>query len=255
MARKFKRVLLASDPHCGHVTGLHHPDDQTVPPRHPEKRRLRNLQREAWKFYTDILDAMRPIDVAIWNGDMIDGRQMKNAGLELIHPDRHWQVLCAAKVIEEAKAKKNYLTRGTDYHTGHKEDWENILADMVGGEIRNKLWLDVNGVVINARHHLNSSSIPHGAATPLLKEVVWNDLNAAMRTEADADIVVRSHTHYRLIVQTHKTAISTPGLQVQGGRYGDKRVTGTVHFGLIFLDELDGVHNPVSYTHLTLPTN
>jgi hypothetical protein len=239
LSRPFKRVLLASDFHCGHPHGLHMPDDQHIHNRHPDKARIRNLQRECWKFFAESIAEEQPIDVAIWNGDLIDGRQEKQGGNELITADRHIQATYAASIIEHVDAPKNYIVRGTDYHVGQCESFEDSIASSTGASIHDKLWLDVNGVVISARHHIGSGTAAQGRATPLLRDMLWNAINAAIDAEPSADILVRSHVHYRLIVHGEKTGIITPALQARGGRYGDTRLSGTVHFGFIILDIID----------------
>lgn len=236
MGRSFRRVLLASDLHCGHPLGLHMPADQTVHNRHPDKARVRNLQRECWRYFNAEIKRERPIDIAIWNGDLIDGRQEAQGGSELIIADRHIQATYAASIIEHVDAAQNYIVRGTDYHTGKTEEFEDGIAAGVGAKIIDKLWLQVNGLMISARHHIGGGMTAQGRATPLLRDLLWNSLNAAIDTEPDADIIVRSHVHYSLVVHADKTGIITPALQARGGRYGDRRLSGTVHFGFIVLD-------------------
>jgi len=68
------------------------------------------------------------------------------------------------------------MVRGTAYHTGSCEDWEDMIARAVGAKIADRMWVRVNGVVFDLRHHIGSSLLPHTRGIPLSRERLLNSL-------------------------------------------------------------------------------
>ena len=106
MSRDFKRVVVISDLHCGHVVGLTHPDFNPSYPRGSERFKLAVRRRELYKFYTDRMEKLQPIDILIVNGDAIDGKGPRSGSTELLTTDRDEQVEMAAVAIREAKGER-----------------------------------------------------------------------------------------------------------------------------------------------------
>jgi hypothetical protein len=169
---------------------------------------------------------------------MIDGRGEKSGSTELLVTDRLKQAMMAAEAIKSFNVPKIYMSYGTGYHTGTLEDIEDIIADKVsavkiGGEDN----LEVNGAVINYRHHVSRSAVPHGRHTAIARERLWNVLWAERGEYPLANIIIRSHVHY------HKyaggagwVAMTTPALQNYGSKYGARVVSGTVDIGFVVLN-------------------
>lgn len=234
MARKFRRVLVISDFHCGHEVGL------TPPKWNPEYAADHMTQYRAymWKQFATAVQALKPIDVLVCNGDLVDGRSEKTGGLELIVLDRALQAKMAVEVIKFCEAKKVFVTRGTDYHVGKEESWENLVANDLGAErIGDVINLDVEGLMFNFRHHIGGSQTPIGRTTPLARELVWNALWAQHKGFPQADVIVRSHVHYHSFAGFPGClAITTPALQGYGTRYGERRLSGLIDFGFVYFD-------------------
>lgn len=233
MGKKSKRLVVVSDFHCGHEVGL------TPPKWNPEYEadHLTEYRSYMWDAYSRTIEQLQPIDILVANGDLIDGRGERAGSVELIVLDRALQVKMAIKCIELAKAKKIYITRGTDYHTGYEENWENLIADAVGAEIGDIKNVDVNGLLFNFRHHIGGSQTPLGRTTPLAKEAVWNALWHVRKGFPLANVIVRSHVHYHAYAGGPEwLAMTTPGLQGYGTRYGERRLSGEIDFGLVAFD-------------------
>lgn len=179
---------------------------------------------------------LRP-DVLLVNGDCIEGRQERQGGAELITNDRNVQVDMAVEAINSWRAKKTLITYGTQYHTGSQaEDFEYNIAQRTGSQIGGHLFFNLGGATIDARHKVGSSTIPHGRATSLLREMMWNLMQAAMDDAPKADIFIRSHVHYHMwIEQPGRVMFTTPALQLSRGRYGSRECTGETHWGAIRL--------------------
>jgi len=225
---KAKRLVFLSDIHCGHVNGL-------LSRSFMDK--ANDFQREMRVWFENTLELIKPVHIVACVGDLIDGRQEKNGGAELCLNSRILQTSCASEIIEEFNALKVYMVKGTPYHTGKQEDWEEIIASNVEAEvIANSLNIDVNGCVINMKHKVGRSSVPYAKATPLAKELMWEKL---MREQGDKDynIVVRGHVHYHVFTgfSNNHVAMTLPALQ-GASDYGEKECTGNVDLGLVVVD-------------------
>jgi hypothetical protein len=95
-------------------------------------------RREGWDWFAGQIDSIRRennayknkgIDILIVNGDAIDGRGEKSKSTELIATDQQEQCDIATECIEYVGAKSILMSRGTPYHTGKGEKWENLMAN------------------------------------------------------------------------------------------------------------------------------
>lgn len=244
-----KRLAAGGDLHCGAKSGLTPPVwwYPIEPGMSDERRMWAELQRETWRQFEEWCEAMQPIDVAILNGDLIEGTGHRSGGTELITPSLTEQAQMAAECIRQMKAKKVYITHGTPYHTAlDGEDVETMIANEVGAEIRDHLWLDVNGVVFDAKHKVGSSGIPHGRNTAANKEKLWNDLWAEIGGAPKAHIFLRSHVHYyRCADDPTYMAMTLPALQAPLTKYGARQCSGVVHWGLVYFDVYEGDGPPL----------
>lgn len=221
-----RRVVVLSDLHCGHEVGLTPPDWQ-----------IAVIQGELWDTYAEMIEKLRPIDVLIVNGDMIDGKGMRSGGTELITSDRQEQAEMATEAIAFTDATEIYLTYGTPYHTGKGEDWEAVVARNLGVPIEPQLWVNVNGIVFDAKHFISASSVPHGRHTSIARDRLWNILWADMEQQPKSDVIIRSHVHYfNFAGGSSWVAMTTPALQGLGSKFGSRIPSGTVDFGLVYFD-------------------
>lgn len=216
--------------HCGSFYGLTPPGWYSRQSPHHLK-----LQKESWQAYKKIATKWNAPDILVCNGDLIDGRQKKDGGMELITPDRNLQKQMAIKAIQEFDAKEVYMTYGSDYHVSEGEDWEYDIADRLNAKIEGKLFLDIEGMVFDIRHYVGSSFTYQSRGTSLLREMMW-DLVKSADGEPRANVVVRSHVHYHIWVeQPNRVCFTTPALQLARGRYGSRKCTGEVHWGAVRL--------------------
>ena len=238
-----KRGLVISDLHSGHISGFTPPSFDYKSEKDTEIYKVRRLiyrwtMREAKK--------RGPYDFMIVNGDMIDGRGEKSGGTELLATDRVRQCKMAAEAIMSFNVPKIYFAYGTGYHTGAKEDFEDVIVEIINGrkdfngkvvKIGGEDNLDVNGCIINYRHYIGRSSIPHGRHTAVAKERLWNQLWAHRGEYPMAQIIIRSHVHYHAYAGGPGwVAMTTPALQNYGGKYGSRIMSGTVDIGFVVLN-------------------
>jgi len=243
--RKAKRVVVISDLHCGHMAGLtpkpwQFKNTDKAHAHYKKRNKLVAIQGELWNRYVATMKSLQPIDLLIVNGDAIDGDGKRSGGTELITTDRNEQAAMAVECIKGAHAKRIVMTYGTGYHTGNCEDFETQIAEEVGAKIGSHEWIDVNDLIFDCRHHIGSSTIPHGRHTAVAKERMWNYIWSEHQEQPKGDIIIRSHVHYfSYCGGDNWIGITTPALQGMGAKYGSRRCSGHVDWGMISFDVED----------------
>jgi hypothetical protein len=226
------KTVIISDLHCGHRFGLTPPSWQ-IQGRGGYYSKIEQFSASLWDFYAKSIDAERPIDILICNGDAIDGKGAKSGGTELIAPDRNDQIKIAGECIKYADAKKVVIVNGTPYHTGSEDDYEAMLAALLNAEYGNHMHLDISGVKFDIRHKTNSSVIPHGRYTAPRREAVWGAMWAERGLMDTADYIIRSHVHYYTLSEDARvTVITTPALQ-GWTKFGSRECSGVYDVGLL----------------------
>lgn len=230
---------MISDLHCGHRGGLTPPgqyrynqwDDENV------KGKYGKLQATVWDWYAETVGAIGPVDLLVVNGDAIDGKGVSTGGSELLTADRLEQCEIAAECINIVDTKKTLLIRGTPYHVGKEEDWEDVLGAMIRAcDVGAHEWVEADGVIIDFKHKVGSSAVPHGRATALLRSGFWGALWAERGLQPRADILIRSHVHYHVHVgNPDRLIMTTPCLQAWS-KYGTTQCEGLIDLGFITIE-------------------
>lgn len=232
---KTKTVLVLADTHCGSKGGLTHPH-YWARRETDEGEFVGKLQRRMWNAFRAFLEEAGKIDIAIWNGDLIDGKGERSGGTELIESDRTEQAVMASRLVSVVGADKNFFTYGTPYHTGVTEDYERLVADEHGGDIKSHQFIDINGLVLDVKHFVSGSSIPHGRHTAPARDRVANVL-WSLREDSQplADVLIRSHVHYCVDCGEpgRWRAVTTPALQAAYTKFGGRKCSMPVDFGVL----------------------
>jgi len=239
---KPKRVLVISDLHCGHRAGLTPPSWQYKPNDGDlDRTKFAEIQQAVWKFYTDTIDALKPIDYLFVLGDGIDGKGLRSGGTEQLEADRLKQCDIATDCINYVGAKNIVMVHGTPYHAGTEEDFEGIIAKNVDAKkIGSHEWVDVNGVIFDLKHFVSGSVIPHGRFTGIARDRLWNLIWAERNGQPKSDILIRGHVHYfGYCGDGGILNVTMPALQGWGSKYGSRLCTGTVDIGLVHFDITD----------------
>lgn len=223
-------AIIMSDMHCGSIYGLL--------PRsfgfYGSDNRLSKALEAARSWYLRKVKEYGSPDLLIHNGDAIEGKHWRIGSRELITADRQEQADMAAECINEWGAKKIVLTRGTGYHTGSDENWEDTVADKVGASIYNMYTSEIEGVILRCRHKISRSSIPHGIYTPIAKEKMWADFDTMYKDYPQTNVMIASHVHYCAnIGRPTWEAITTPALQLPGTEFGERACSGFYDFGFL----------------------
>ena len=233
---KFKRVVACGDMHCGHRVGL-------TPPQYQSDVRGKHYyeaQKQCWDFWVEELERLKPIDLLIHNGDACDGKGKRSGGNELIHSRRTDQANAATEAIEVAEPKQVVLTRGTPYHVGVNEDFEDIVCDNLNRDgiktiIKNHAFVEVNGVLFNAKHKIGSTSTPYRSSQSQKENMwnlYWNEIGDHPRKTGQT-VFLRSHTHFFDFCGNNTfLAVVLPALQAHSTEFGARQCSGVVDFGL-----------------------
>jgi len=243
ITRKDYRMLLMSDLHCGHFSGLTPTEFQGkfISENISKHNKLVEVQKSMWSFFREEVKALqkeKKIDICVCNGDAIDGDGWRSGGTELITTDRNKQVKMAKMAIDLVGANHNVIVAGTGYHTGNEEDFEQTLAESVNGKFESHSFLEINKQVFDIKHHCGSSTVPHGRHSPIAKEAIW----AKLWSEIDMipkpiKYLVRSHVHYYSCIQDDRmTALTTPAMQGFGSKFGSRRCSGIPTIGFLSFD-------------------
>lgn len=226
------KIVFTGDGHSGHRVGITSPEYnfQTNDIYH-------DIRSELYNYYKETIESLKPIDLLVHNGDAIDGKGNRSGGTELILPDPHEQINCIYSCLKIADAKDYVFTYGTTYHTGSDTDYEKQLADKFSASIRSHQWLEINGLIFDVKHHIGNSGIPHGKGTPISKDWLWNQIWALHDEQPKADIIIRSHVHnFFYCGGCDWLGMTLPALQGQGSKFGARRCSQEVHFGLVWFD-------------------
>jgi hypothetical protein len=232
-----KKLLVFSDPHCGHLCGL---TPSRWNPRSDRDNEAADYRDVLYSWTQKEIAAFGKVDVAVLNGDAVDGTGRRSGGTEQITTDTNEQAFMCVDWMKTVRTKAWFMTYGTPYHTGDQNDIEDVIAREMGCEIAGTMDLSLNGRVFNFKHKIGGSQIPHGRATSVLRDKMWNQLWALRGEYPMADVVIRSHVHAAIAVDAPDgIAMITPALQGYGSKYGTRQVSGTVDFGLTYFEITD----------------
>jgi hypothetical protein len=217
------RIIFISDSHCGHIGGY-------VPKAY--RQDIYPLQEEYSGWVDSIIDKFRPYDILACVGDLVEGKGGKSGGVELLTTDMSKQVDMVEELIADINAPKVYMVTGTDYHVGKEEQWESVLARRVNALACNEeVNIDVNGIIINMKHHTGKSSTPYTTQNASMKDAIWHLLK-----NNQFDLMVRGHVHeFGCVDKNDRMVMTLCGLQYDS-RFGKKICTGNIDYGFTIVD-------------------
>jgi len=235
---KPKTVIMLGDLHCGHQSGLTHPDWQSG------SNSASKLREEMWKWYADEVAATPKPHLVVANGDLIDGRGEASGGRELITVQQIEQAAMASAALKVWDARNYAMSYGTPYHSGKKENYEDLIAKDLKCKPKNHLFLGVNGVKFDIKHKVGGSGIPHGRHTATAKADTWNMVWADEKLQPRCDVFIRSHVHFfQYSGNSSKLRMTLPALQAAATEYGARQCEGYVDFGFVVFT----IHEDGSY--------
>ena len=228
-------LVVVSDMHIGCRRGLCPPDGVELDDGgryHPDKlqKKIWSMWENFWKVFVPTVTQGDEYDLLI-NGDVVDGAH--HNGTTQISQNPEDQRRMALKIIDwiDGTAEKLgdlYWTRGTEAHVGQSSHLEETLArecgalpDEEGKYARYELWYRMKGGgLIQAMHHVGTTSSMAYEATALGKEMAEMNAECARWGLEVPDVIVRSHRHRHIEVRlpaknTTQIAVVTPCWQAK----------------------------------------
>jgi hypothetical protein len=196
------------------------------------------VRRYTWDFIDAKLKQYQPFDFTAFVGDAIDGKGERSGGTEQLYMDRDDQAEMSVDIFKRYKLGDIFMAYGTPYHTGKSEDWERQIAREVGAvKIGGEDDIEVNGAIINYKHHIGRSSIEHGKHTAIAKDRLHNLLWAERGEFPKANVLVRAHVHYYKYAGGFDwVAMTLPASCAYGGKYGTRIMSGLVDCGFVIVE-------------------
>lgn len=225
-----KILVVLSDLHCGSDVGLLpaevvFEDGQRIGHGSNEWQKwlwAQWLQMQQW--VEDVIS--NDVFSLLLNGDLIEG----------IHHGSDEVV--AAKILEHCKiaktalhpivnaASKVYSTRGTECHTRDLETY--LMKDLGRGKAHDFIQLDLNGVLVDARHHMPVTSRLHLEASGLAVVAANNRSNALRAGHKPARIFLRGHRHVPGFFSDGEVFVGVTGAWQGLTRHGKKVVSDSI---------------------------
>ena len=239
-----ERILCISDTHCGHIAGVTPPAWWVSPKRGGDWADIAKMQRRGWRTLTGWIDELRPANgyrACLLGGDLIDGRQEKQGGRELLVVDPAKQCELAVQYAKYAAPRNGTyaMAYGTGYHTGKLRDEEDAIGDALGIPYTrrgDRLTLDIDGCIIDLAHHVNGGMAPTGGDSALRTEQVQSHEWSIIHGFPVPHVIVRGHKHrYRRLADGKPEVCVLPGQQLWT-KYGAGICRGIIHFGVVAFD-------------------
>ena len=213
-------IAIESDLHVGSQFGLANP--RLVGDAYHECAEILFYWREK------TIREIGKVDVHICLGETTDGPGRKTT-LEQWTCDMEEQAIHTAELLAMWDCEDYRLCYGTVYHRGEGSKTDRMVVDKLKvlhnrrADIKDIQRLDINGVKINARHHVGASSTPSGKWSQLAKSATQDYLRGCYREYPGADLYLRAHTHeYAYVGNDMYAAYNNPAMQWPLGEYGLK---------------------------------
>jgi hypothetical protein len=215
------KVVVVSDLHVWSTVGLWPEGYESTKGSLIAQNDFQKLTWECWmKMWMDIIPGLMGSDpyLLIVNGDVVEGQHHRTVEIMTANPDDQMPALL--KVFEPCRHSAIVLVEGTECHT---HSMEHKAAIELGGipcpntrqPAHPKLFMDIGGFRLIARHHMPTTSIPWGEARALKAEFDKETIAASEAGETAPQVVCLAHRHVAGVhrYKTQGIAICTPAWQ------------------------------------------
>lgn len=235
--RGIKALLTISDTHCGSDVGLM-PPPNTFKLYDGAGNTQNPLQKIMWEVYQDHLkQALLKLKgvpfVLVLNGDMVDGVHHKSTeALVKVIDHSRCAVACLKPIANEAirSGGKVVMVMGTECHTNRDEQGIGKELGCVSPKDRQDLYafdgvdMTINGVLVNALHHISTTSRAYLEASGLSISMGNAILNRARDKQPVPQVFLRAHRHTAGFYSDGRSLIAVQGAYQFKTRYGNKVV-------------------------------
>lgn len=245
-----RKVVVVTDLHSGSYGGLTPPDWWLPVRKNPSsplgfrQNKFALLQRETWKWYSDIIEKQKPIDTLFCLGDCIDGPATRSKGTELITSDIIEQCEMAEQCLSIAQAKHIVMVYGTPYHVSDfNGDAEDIIAKEIGADkISGREQVRIDGITFDLRHKVGGTTVPYSQGTAIAKQAILGELWSLSGLRERSQVYLRGHVHIPFLVHDptmNYLAMTCPGLQ-WNTKYGVRQCDGVIRIGITIFEIENG---------------
>jgi hypothetical protein len=192
-------LLVVSDLHCGSEVGLMPPDTE-IRTGNRIGFGSNTHQEWLWSCWLDLearFAAIRGKDkyALLLNGDLTEGVHHKSIEALTQSIEDHAEMSVTAVGGLAKKAEKIFVTLGTEAHTGLVEHEIAKRIGAVGGRARGKWLFQVAGCLIDATHHIGTTSRAYLEASALSINMGNARLNSMRCGQEPAKVYLRGHRH------------------------------------------------------------
>jgi len=229
-----KRLVVISDPHCGHITGMTPPEYRM---KRSQSKEIHDHQKETWEELKKIANESRKANdvVLVSNGDTVQGN-IHEPWISCLETQQDM----AIKTLQLFRADENFVVRGTPVHTCAGIDLERRVATELHAPIKNELFLSVEKHMCYFRHKIGRSVLPHGKFTSVARKAVEQIYKSGFSYIPKPKLCCFGHVHYFAMVgDVDWTAVACPALQTYSD-FGEKMCDGIVHWGILWWDIENG---------------
>jgi hypothetical protein len=192
------KIIVVGDTHVGSIYGLASPEDI------PENRNNAFLEWifDSWKHFCN---KHKDPDYLITIGDLADGSQIKNLGIDALATDTDEQVKMTQKLLMMLIPKgvtKIYGVNGSGYHGGEGQGTciDRRIIESIGGEYK--------GTIFEFEIKNERMQVSHGGAASLVnpstyiqREISLSKSDAQKRKVKGSTIILRGHQHRFYTIQ------------------------------------------------------
>ena len=195
--KKPEIVLVLSDLHCGSDVGLL-PEEVYLEDGQKIGYGKNKWQAWLWKSFQETQQLLlskigNDPFILVCNGDALEGIHHRSDEVVAAKIMEHLTIVKACLEPLVKKAHTSYFVRGTECHV---RDLETVVAKEFGaGKAHDFIQFEVNGVLIDARHHISCTSRLHLESTALGVMAANNRSNAIRAGHRPARVFLRGHRH------------------------------------------------------------
>ena len=233
MANEIKLLVVVSDLHCGSVVGLAPPETRT---EHGNIIGFGKNYHQEWLWdcwLKGISEVKKIIGKApaglLVNGDATEGVHHRNESS-----------LVAAAIVEHTKmaetclkplaalSKKIFVTAGTECHTLNMETELAKMLNAEAGKAKDKWFIRINGCLVDAAHHMTTTSRAYLEASAMSILMGNARLNAIRAGRSVPQVFLRAHRHCGGTFSDGQGLFGVTGAWQMLTRHGYKVVTDSI---------------------------
>jgi len=187
--------VVISDLHCGSDVGLMpevwENDVGNEIKANPYQRWLSENFHYTWGRVLEYLDGY-PFILTV-NGDAIEGIHHRSTEMVSQKWEEHLDIAIRCIKPYSDLAEKIYITKGTECHTQSLEDA--LARELGASEARNKWLYEVNGCLVDAAHHMTTSSRAANEASAYSIQMTNARVNYQRVGHRVPSVFLRAHRH------------------------------------------------------------